>query len=187
MEPVSADGRGPAESPPDSDDAEERQRTEAEATMTPAEYLDTRLAQYQGWYDTKAVKMKALHLRLRTVSVVGGAIVPVLINVSVPYLDILTTLLSLTVVILVSLESVYHYREQWKNYRSTEQLLGHERVYYATRCGLYEGLSDQQAFRLLVERVESAIAAENNSTLSTMTLAGEVSGEQSMLGSTRAS
>jgi hypothetical protein len=83
------------------------------------------------------------------------------------------------VVILVSLESVYHYREQWKNYRSTEQALGHKRVYYATRCGTYEGLADRDAFRLLVERVESTIAAENASTLSTMTLAAQVVGEHS--------
>lgn len=144
-------------------------------------YLDERLAQYQGWYDRKAVKMKALHLRLRTMSVIGGAIVPVLVNVSVPYVNVLTTMLSLMVVVLVSLESVYHFREQWKNYRSTEQALGHERVYFITRCGSYEGLHEAEAFRLLVERVESMIAAENASTLSTMTLADQVSGQNSAL------
>ena len=77
------------------------------------------------------------------------------------------------VVILVSLESVYHYREQWKNYRSTEQLLGHEKIFFLTRTGPYEGLAADQAFTLIVERVEGAIAAENSATLSVMTLAPE--------------
>ena len=141
-------------------------------------YVNDRLRQYQGWYDKKSVKMKARHLRNRSVSVVAGAIVPVVANIDHIAARVATTVLSLVVVILVSLESVFHYREQWKNYRSTEQFLGHEAVYYETRVGVYEGLTDAEAFKTLVERVESAIAAENASTLNVMTLAGQVTGEE---------
>jgi hypothetical protein len=140
---------------------------------SPNSYIHERLEQYQGWYDRKAVATKALYLRIRTATVAGGACVPALINVDARYVRAVTTLLSLMVVILVSLESVYHYREQWKNYRSTEQMLGHEKVYFRTRTGPYEGLPADQAFKLLVERVEAAIAAENSATLSVMTLAPE--------------
>jgi len=104
--------------------------------------------------------------------------VPVLANIDYLAAGIGNTVLSLVVVILVSLESVFHYREQWKNYRSTEQLLGDETVYFETRVGPYEGFSAQEAFRTLVERVESAIAAENASTLNVMTLAGQVTAEE---------
>ncbi len=89
-----------------------------------------------------------------------------------------TTTVSLLVVILVSLESVLHYREQWKNYRSTEQYLGHELVYYETRAGAYRDIDGKQAFLRLVDRVESAIASENAATLNTMTLAQQVTEEQ---------
>src|SRR5581483_5860891 len=82
------------------------------------------------------------------------------------------------VVMIVSLEGVLHYREQWKNYRSTEQYLGHEIVYFQNRAGAYRGIDDGEAFLLLVDRVESAIAAENASTLNTMTLAQQVTEEQ---------
>ncbi|MFI6359259.1 DUF4231 domain-containing protein [Streptomyces sp. NPDC050743] len=85
------------------------------------------------------------------------------------------TVLSLIVVGSVSLESVYRYREQWKNYRSTEQLLGHERIYFETKVGPYAGLSESEAFTTLVARVESAIANENSATLNVMTLGGQVS------------
>lgn len=87
----------------------------------------------------------------------------------------MTTVLSLGVVVLVSLESVYHYREQWKNYRSTEQYLGHEAIYFANAVGVYKDLDDAAALETLVERSESAIAAENASTLSSMTLAEQIS------------
>ena len=68
--------------------------------------------------------------------------------------------MSLLVVVSVSMESVYHYREQWKNYRSTEQLLGHEQFEFLARVGPYEGLEEDKedkAFRLFVERIENAI------------------------------
>lgn len=139
------------------------------------DYITNRLRQYQGWYDSKAVKCKKLYLRMRTGSVVGGALVPALINVEWDWMAPVTTAISLGVVVLVSLESVYHYREQWKNYRSTEQYLGHEAVYFAKAVGVYKDLDDAAALETLVERCESAIAAENASTLSSMTLAEQVS------------
>jgi hypothetical protein len=151
--------------------------------LTAEQYISSRLEQYQGWYDGKAVAMKAKYLRMRAMSVIGGSLVPVLINVpyhaevgGVSVVQVIVTLISLLVVISLSLESVFHYREQWKNYRSTEQLLGHEKFFFRTRVGRYHALSDEDAFRLLVERVEDAVAAENAATLNTMTTAAEASG-----------
>ncbi|MFB7786648.1 DUF4231 domain-containing protein [Streptomyces vinaceus] len=141
------------------------------------EYVETRLGQYQAWYDRKAVRSKAIHLRMRTLSVVGGALVPVLVNLDVPFARITATALSVLVVVSVSLESVYRFREQWKNYRSTEQLLGHERIYFETGVGPYAGLSAADAFTLLVSRVERAIANENSATLNVMTLGGQVNAD----------
>ncbi|MDQ0991448.1 DUF4231 domain-containing protein [Streptomyces sp. V3I7] len=141
------------------------------------DYVEGRLTQYQKWYDKKAVKTKAMHLRMRTISVVGGALVPVLVNLDLSFAKLTATVLSLIVVGSVSLESVYRYREQWKNYRSTEQLLGHERIYFETKVGPYSGLSESEAFTTLVARVESAIANENSATLNVMTLGGQVSAD----------
>lgn len=150
--------------------------------MTPQGYVDERLGQYQEWYDGKAAKMKAMHLRMRTLSVVGGALVPVLVNLDLGFARVTATVLSLVVVASVSLESVYRYREQWKNYRSTEQLLGHERVYFAARVGPYHGQSERDAFTTLVARVEKAIASENSATLNVMTLGGQVNSELQQYG-----
>jgi len=115
---------------------------------------------------------------MRALTVVGGALVPVLVNVDLNEIEYVTTAISLIVVMLVSLEAVLHYREQWKNYRSTEQYLGHEVVYFQNRAGAYRELDDLGALQLLIDRVESAIASENAATLNTMTLGQQVTEEQ---------
>jgi hypothetical protein len=149
-------------------------------TLDPERYLNERVKQYQGWYDRKAVIAKSRFLQMRGLSVVGGALVPVLANIKLEaaiggysIMTLIVTVISVVVVVFVSLESVLHYREQWKNYRSTEQFLGHETFRYQTRIGPYAKLDDVAAFRLLVERVEEAIAAENAATLNVMTVAAE--------------
>lgn len=141
--------------------------------MQPDEYIETRVRQYQNWYDRKASSSKSRYLRMRGASVVGAAMVPALVNVSFTGRTAVVTVISLLVVIIVSLESVLHYREQWKNYRSTEQLLGHELVYFQTRVGPYKGMPPTAAFKHFIERVETAIASENSATLNTMTVASE--------------
>lgn len=147
---------------------------------TPDQFIEQRVRQYQGWYDAKAVKAKARYLQMRGFAVVAGSTVPVLINW--PYdaeiwgmslLKILVTITSLLVVVTVSLESVLHYREQWKNYRSTEQLLGHEVIAFKAGVAAYTDRSEGEAFALFVERVEEAIRAENAATLNVMTMANE--------------
>jgi len=143
------------------------------ASMTPDRYIEERVKQYQSWYDKKAVGCKSKYLRMRALSVAGGAAVPVLVNLNFQYVNIVATIISLMVVIFVSLESVFHYREQWKNYRSTEQYLGHEQIRFLTKVGIYKEFEGKDAFFLFVERVESAIANENSATLNIMTLASE--------------
>jgi hypothetical protein len=101
--------------------------------------------------------------------VVFGTTVPVLLNINLAYSTFVTTILSVTVVILISLEGVYHYREQWKNYRSTEQFLSHEKYRYLGKIGAYENLEETAAFRLLLDRIEGAIEAENAATLNVLT------------------
>lgn len=147
----------------------------------PEGYLQERVKQYQDWYDSKSVVAKRRYLTMRTLAVVGGALVPILTNIDLritvadyPLTALLVTVVSLLVFVSISLEGVLHYREQWKNYRSTEQFLGHEIVRFRTKTGPYRDIRKEQEFALLVERVEGAIATENTATLNVLTrFAGE--------------
>jgi hypothetical protein len=138
------------------------------AAMTPEQYVAERVNPNIAWYDKAANTNKAKYLRMRAATVICGALVPVMVNVTIPYINILTTAISLIVVLLVSLESVYHYREQWTNYRSTEQNLRNEYFFFTTSGGPYKQLSDGDAYLTFVDRVEDIIEAENSATLKVM-------------------
>lgn len=57
------------------------------------------------------------------------------------------------------LQSINKYHENWIQYRSTAEILKHERYLYLTRSGGYANSSN--AFNELVERCESIISSEN--------------------------
>jgi len=145
------------------------------SSMTPEEYIDERLNQFREWYDKKAVRAKKYYQWMRAITVVGGAVVPVIINLpyEVKITKNITTIISLIVVVLISLESVFHFREQWKNYRSTEQLLAKEYFNFVAGEGPYRNQDEKKAFLDFVDRVENAIASENASTLNVMTTLSE--------------
>jgi hypothetical protein len=142
--------------------------------LTPEEYVDERLNPEMGYYNKSATRAKKRYLQMRAITVVGGALVPVLVNVHVPYIDILTTAISLVVVLFVSLETVYRYREQWTNYRTAEQNLRNEYFIFTSQAGPYAGQDEAIAFATFVNRIEQAIEAENTSTLRVMTTLTEL-------------
>jgi Protein of unknown function (DUF4231) len=101
--------------------------------MSAEEYISQRVEQFQKWYDAKAIQAKSRYLRSRIIAVTGAAIVPVVAN-AIPDPAITryaTTIISLIVSLTVALEGVYHFGDQWKNYRSTEQLLSRRNSSFA--------------------------------------------------------
>jgi hypothetical protein len=137
--------------------------------LTSEEYVSERINPQMNYYNKSATSAKKNYLRMRGLTVIGGALVPVLVNIDLPYMHLLTTALSLMVVLFVSLETVYRYREQWTNYRTAEHNLSNEYFVFTGRSGAYANLDESTAFTLFVNRVEQAIEAENSSTLRVMT------------------
>ena len=139
--------------------------------LRPKEYIEERLNNQLRYYDKTAGKGKKRYLQSRFVSVVAAALVPVCVNLDFQYMDYVTTVLSVLVVLLVSLESVFHFREQWVNSRSTSEALRKEYFQFTTSQGHYGDAAKEpeKAFRLFVGRVETMIEAENMSTLQVMT------------------
>jgi hypothetical protein len=146
--------------------------------MSADQYLVERLDQFQTWYDGKAVIAKRRFQGLRTISVVGSVIVPVVANTLPGYPDTarwLTTIISLVVSVSVALDSAFHFGDQWKNYRSTEQFLSHEKFLFNTGNGPYKEKQPGEAFEILVDRCETQIAAENSATLNVISTSAEQS------------
>jgi hypothetical protein len=142
--------------------------------ITSEKYIHERVNPELEYYSKSAAKFKKRYLFMRAATVVCGALVPVLVNLPSPQVKILTTILSLVVVVFVSLESVFHYREQWTNYRSAEQKLRNEYYLFTSKSGVYAPpLKKDDAFMTFVNRIEESIEAENASTLRVMTTIGE--------------
>ncbi|MDQ2646388.1 MAG: DUF4231 domain-containing protein [Myxococcota bacterium] len=136
----------------------------AYSARTPDEYLRTRLDYKTDAYTRKGDRYRRLHLSGASIAAVSAAAVPVLINwEEVP--TVLPTLLSLLVTILVTLEGVFHFREHWKNYDLMKSFLRQEACLYQAGAGPYHRKAGEEAFVLLVERVEDAIAKERAQTI----------------------
>jgi hypothetical protein len=141
-------------------------------------YVKDRVQQYIGWYDAKAVTMKKWHVRSRVLAAVAAVLVPAINPFSYeatvaghPFdlVKAVVSVLSVAVALAVSLQGVLRHREQWQNYRTTEQFLSAQKVLFQNRAGEYDGLTDAAAFKRLVANVEQAIKNENEVTLNVLT------------------
>lgn len=142
------------------------------------EYIDSRLVSgqtgYLGYYDSTAKRMKRRHLQNRSAAAIGAVLIPVVSNlnwephihgVTIHVATIGASLIGLLVALILALEGVFHFKEQWQNFRGTEQYLLSQRYRFENGVDEYQGLSPEDAFKLFVSRVEKAILDENNVTL----------------------
>jgi Protein of unknown function (DUF4231) len=140
-------------------------------------YIDSRLTGetgYLGYYDKTARRMKRRHLQNRAAAAVGAVLIPVVSNVpweihigasTIHVSTVGASLIGLAVALILALEGVFHFKDQWQNCRGTEQFLLSQRYRFENRVDEYQTLSDEDAFKLFVSRVEKAIIDENNVTL----------------------
>jgi hypothetical protein len=141
-------------------------------------YINSRLVSdetgYLGYYDRTARRMKRRHLQNRAAAAIGAVLIPVVSNLpwQIPFgsttIQVSTmgaSLIGLGVALILALEGVFHFKEQWQNCRGTEQFLLSQRFRFENRVDEYQIPSDEEAFKLFVSRVEKAIIDENNVTL----------------------
>ena len=141
-------------------------------------YLKNRVEQYRQWYDLKAIKMKRYYIYSRISSALSAVLIPMVVNIewnisifeiAINGSNLIVTILGTLVAVLLALEGVLHHREQWKNYRTTEQYLETQKQLFIHNVGDYSDLDKKEAFKLLISRVESSIAEENSTTLNVLT------------------
>jgi hypothetical protein len=133
------------------------------SAKSPEDYLSTRVDFKTERYRSKGYRYRWWYLSTATIAAVSAAAVPVLINLTDNKLY--PTLLSLLVTALVSLEGIFHFREHWKNYDLMKSFLRQEACLFQAKAGQYRDKDGSEAFRLLVERVEEAIAKERSQTI----------------------
>ena len=120
---------------------------------------------YRGYYDKRAVTAKRNYLMIKALTVLGGALVPAVLVLPVQNATFVATFLSIMVVALLAIEEIFHYGLLWRNFRTNEQFLRQQLLYFIHRSGPYQGEDAEAAFKNLLLRVEEAIQRENISTL----------------------
>jgi Protein of unknown function (DUF4231) len=128
--------------------------------MTAEEYMTSRVDDQIKWYDGKSAWNQRWFKRVRILEIVAASSIPILSGFSQDNRSIQVTiaLLGGLIAVIAGLMGLYQFQENWTQYRSTCEGLRHEKILYETKSEPYDG---ENAFPLLVQRVESLISSES--------------------------
>ena len=138
------------------------------------DYIKNRVESQRSWYSKNATSLKDKYMRNRIISVIFSSSIPALAGFGIDWKvsdtvhitsSFIVAVISFIVVILVSLDGINRYGQQWKNYRSTAEFLRRELLLFKHRIGRYSELDDLKAFKNFVSRIEEALEQENAVTL----------------------
>lgn len=135
---------------------------ERDGLMEQETYLEERLNKQLAWYSKKSTYNRKCFERLRVLEIIAAGSIPFLAGMSksIDYSEWIIGFLGLLIVISVGLISLYKYQENWIQYRSTAETLKHEKYLFLNNCAPYDS---EDAFKLLVSRIEGIISKENSS------------------------
>jgi hypothetical protein len=128
------------------------------------EYIQKRLQDQIEWYDSKSLSNQRVFKRLRLFEIVAAALIPLLSGaaISFPKLQlfsmVIVGLLGIAVTIIAGILSLGQHQEHWIEYRTTCESLKKEKFLFQTGVEPYIG---EDAFHLLVQRVETLVSKEN--------------------------
>ena len=136
--------------------------------MDEKEYIEQRLEDQIAYYDRASMRSQCKYKYLKITEIMCAACVPVGIGLAelvgqTPFWPAffrgLAALLGASVAIVSGVMAVCKFQENWLAYRTTCEMLRHEKYFYETGCGHYKGVTDKLC--LLVSNVEDLISQEN--------------------------
>lgn len=124
------------------------------------EYIEQRLNDQISWYDRKSGASQLWFKRLRFAEIVAAAIIPFLSGFAGDKLPIKIAIgvLGVVVAVIASLLGLLHFQEHWISYRATAEALKTEKFLFLTQTQPYD---KEDAFHLLVQRVETLLSNES--------------------------
>jgi hypothetical protein len=128
--------------------------------ISPEEYIDQRLSDQIGWYDRKSTTNQRWFRRLRFAEIVAAATIPFLSGFagnSFP-IKIAIGALGVFVAVIASLLGLLQLQVHWIEYRATAESLKREKFLFLSQTEPYD---KNDAFHLLVQRVEALLSKEN--------------------------
>ena len=128
--------------------------------MAPEEYIEQRLNDQIDWYDRKSGTNQRWFKRLRFAEIAAAATIPLLSGFAGNSFSIKIAIgaLGVLVAVIASVLGLLQLHEHWIEYRATAESLRKEKFLFLTQTDPY-GKDD--AFHLLVQRVEALLTKEN--------------------------
>jgi hypothetical protein len=132
--------------------------------MNHEEYIEKRLQDQIDWYDKKSLTNQKTFKRLKIVEIIAAALIPFLSGISISNNEfrligtIVIGLLGMAVTIIASILNLGRHQEHWLEYRTTCESLKKESFLFNTGVEPY---NSDDAFQLLVQRVETLVSKEN--------------------------
>ena len=130
--------------------------------MDKDQYIAERLDLQIDWYDRKSVNNQHLFKWLQVTVIVLSTSIPLLsgyIDNDIPVIGIIVGGLGGMVTVLTSVHAIFQFNNNWLTYRATCELLQHEKYLFLAGAAPYD---EENAFELLVERVEGIMSQENS-------------------------
>ncbi len=136
--------------------------------MSELDYTQERLQDQIDYYNNSSKRNQRKYKYLKLAEIICAASIPVGIGLAelvgnAPYWPAvfrgLSAALGALVVVVSGAMAAYKYQENWLAYRTTCEMLTHEKFFYETGCGPYKDADDKLC--LLVNRVEELISQEN--------------------------
>jgi hypothetical protein len=120
-----------------------------------------RLNDQLGWYDHKSAANQKRYKQIQAAQIILAASIPVFSLIGPAWGRWITAILGASVAILAGLQQLGNYNDLWTAYRATAEHLKHEKFLFLAQSGPYRSLQEQEALRLLAERVEERVSTEH--------------------------
>ena len=109
------------------------------------------------WYDMRSQDAEKRYKTATFVELLCAVLVPF----TASYSPLITALLGVAIVLLQGIQWLNQWHHNWITYRSTCELLKHEKYLFLEGAGSYKGLTPEQSRPLLAERVEGLVSTEH--------------------------
>lgn len=141
--------------------------------MTPEQYITDRLEDQIKWYDTKSLHNQKRFKQLRMAEIIAASFIPFLTALSVNFSNsgltvnsynlgiigtVIVGILGIAITIIASILNLGQHQKNWIEYRTTCENLKKEKYLFITNSEPYD---NDDAFTILVQRVEALVSKEN--------------------------
>jgi ABC-type multidrug transport system fused ATPase/permease subunit len=113
------------------------------------------------WYADKSSFNQNRYNQIKVVQLILAGSIPVFALAAASWGRWITAILGTSVAILEGLQQLGQYNNLWASYRATAEQLKHEKHLFLAKSGPYRGLGDEEALRVLAERVEERVSTEH--------------------------